>query len=443
MPSRKKKYNARFPVSRIKKIMQSDEEIGKVAQAVPIVISRTLELFVESLLEQTVRITISRNAKTLTPSHMKQCIMTEKRFDFLSDMVKNVPDIAVVDEPSTSEAVTPPATPSSTLLPATITSNGHSHATATVVSHNGDSSGASTSRATLPQIKIRVDLPAKYTLQHQNSAPVYGGLAPNFYTEATHTTPMPSTSSTASAVTLKRTQATDRTTTSGPRPKMSRLDSAPANLTMQRRPTAGQQCAGQLATDLSQMSSRLHAKSKLPQKFDMSACGVPPKTTQSPSLSASTWRKTSATATATVTATATAVTSPPPTSDIVNPHKMIVPEPPQILEPSTIRMDAAFDKPINKIDYTNLILNDRDCESPVPSTSAAAYASTSSGTSAAISVIVKKPHACLHHDDDDDDDDLDDDSGPDSQPTSPSKTTPTTLRTDVSCLELDEDYDNI
>lgn len=118
---------------------------------------------------------------------------------------------------------------------------------------------------------------------------------------------------------------------------------------------------------------------------------------------------------------------------------MILLEPPQILEPSKIRMDAAFDKPINKIEYTNLILNDRDCESPVPSTSAAAYASTSSGTSAAISVIVKKPHACH----DDDDDDLDDDSGPEMQPTSPSKTTPTTLRTDVSCLELDEDYDNI
>ncbi|TDG40091.1 hypothetical protein AWZ03_013486 [Drosophila navojoa] len=48
MPSKKKKYNARFPAGRIKKIMQSDEEIGKVAQAVPVIISRTLELFVES-----------------------------------------------------------------------------------------------------------------------------------------------------------------------------------------------------------------------------------------------------------------------------------------------------------------------------------------------------------------------------------------------------------
>ncbi|XP_017465740.1 PREDICTED: putative uncharacterized protein DDB_G0277255 [Rhagoletis zephyria] len=98
MPSKKKKYNARFPAGRIKKIMQSDEEIGKVAQAVPVIISRTLELFVESLLTKTLRITNSRNAKTLSTSHMKQCIMSEQRFDFLRELVKNVPDISVAEE---------------------------------------------------------------------------------------------------------------------------------------------------------------------------------------------------------------------------------------------------------------------------------------------------------------------------------------------------------
>ncbi|XP_053964473.1 mucin-17 [Anastrepha ludens] len=98
MPSKKKKYNARFPAGRIKKIMQSDEEIGKVAQAVPVIISRTLELFVESLLTKTLRITNSRNAKTLSTSHMRQCIMSEQRFDFLRELVKNVPDISVAEE---------------------------------------------------------------------------------------------------------------------------------------------------------------------------------------------------------------------------------------------------------------------------------------------------------------------------------------------------------
>lgn len=50
--------------------MQSDEEVGKVAQAVPVIISRALELFVESLLKKAETVTQGRNAKTLTPSHL-------------------------------------------------------------------------------------------------------------------------------------------------------------------------------------------------------------------------------------------------------------------------------------------------------------------------------------------------------------------------------------
>uniref|UniRef100_A0A1B6C2W0 Transcription factor CBF/NF-Y/archaeal histone domain-containing protein n=2 Tax=Clastoptera arizonana TaxID=38151 RepID=A0A1B6C2W0_9HEMI len=98
MPSKKKKYNARFPAGRIKKIMQTDEEVGKVAQAVPVIISRTLELFVNSLLTKAMEITNAKNAKTLTPSHMKQCILSESRFDFLKDLVKSLPDISACDE---------------------------------------------------------------------------------------------------------------------------------------------------------------------------------------------------------------------------------------------------------------------------------------------------------------------------------------------------------
>ncbi|XP_041985826.1 uncharacterized protein LOC121738066 [Aricia agestis] len=98
MPSKKRKYNARFPAGRIKKIMQQDEEVGKMAQAVPIVISRTLELFVESLLGKAMQVTAQRNAKTLSPSHVKQCILAESRFDFLRDLVKNIPDVTAGEE---------------------------------------------------------------------------------------------------------------------------------------------------------------------------------------------------------------------------------------------------------------------------------------------------------------------------------------------------------
>lgn len=106
MPSKKKKYNARFPPARIKKIMQTDEEIGKVAAAVPVIISRALELFVESLVTKTSLITKSRNAKTLTTSHLKSCVLADGSFAFLRELVSSVPDVQGDDEqgvPCTSD----------------------------------------------------------------------------------------------------------------------------------------------------------------------------------------------------------------------------------------------------------------------------------------------------------------------------------------------------
>jgi len=115
MPSKKKKYNARFPPARIKKIMQTDEEVGKVAAAVPVIISRALELFVESLLTKAVEITSARSAKTLSPAHLKQCILAENRFDFLKDLVVSIPDYQgegeegiVAAVPSTTPMLHPP-----------------------------------------------------------------------------------------------------------------------------------------------------------------------------------------------------------------------------------------------------------------------------------------------------------------------------------------------
>ncbi|KAM4611192.1 LOW QUALITY PROTEIN: dr1-associated corepressor-like, partial [Discoglossus pictus] len=76
-----------------KKIMQTDEELEKVAAAVPVIISRALELFLESLLKKACQVTQSRSAKTMTTSHLKQCIELEQQFDFLKDLVATVPDM--------------------------------------------------------------------------------------------------------------------------------------------------------------------------------------------------------------------------------------------------------------------------------------------------------------------------------------------------------------
>ncbi|XP_031136326.1 dr1-associated corepressor homolog isoform X4 [Sander lucioperca] len=60
MPGQKRKYNVRFPPGRIKKIMQKDTEVGRIAMAVPVIICILFK-------------------------PVKQCIESEEHFHFLRD----------------------------------------------------------------------------------------------------------------------------------------------------------------------------------------------------------------------------------------------------------------------------------------------------------------------------------------------------------------------
>lgn len=66
----KRSSASKFPVARIKKIMQADEDIGKVAQATPVVISKALELFLADIVNATAFQTRKRGAKKVTAYHL-------------------------------------------------------------------------------------------------------------------------------------------------------------------------------------------------------------------------------------------------------------------------------------------------------------------------------------------------------------------------------------
>uniref|UniRef100_A0A8C9FPY6 DR1 associated protein 1 n=1 Tax=Pavo cristatus TaxID=9049 RepID=A0A8C9FPY6_PAVCR len=77
-------------VARIKKIMQTDEEIGKVAAAVPVIISYALWVGPVG----GAWLVVERGRGLLTPRPLrKQCIELEQQFDFLKDLVAAVPDM--------------------------------------------------------------------------------------------------------------------------------------------------------------------------------------------------------------------------------------------------------------------------------------------------------------------------------------------------------------
>ncbi|XP_052727136.1 uncharacterized protein LOC108334344 isoform X1 [Vigna angularis] len=88
----RKKLDTRFPAARIKKIMQADEDVGKIALAVPVLVSKALELFLQDLCDRTYEITLQRGAKTMNALHLKYCVQSYNVFDFLRDIVSRVPD---------------------------------------------------------------------------------------------------------------------------------------------------------------------------------------------------------------------------------------------------------------------------------------------------------------------------------------------------------------
>ncbi|OQE25322.1 hypothetical protein PENSTE_c006G07124 [Penicillium steckii] len=85
----------KFPVARIKRIMQADEDVGKVAQVTPIAVSKALELFMISLVTKAAQEAKTRNSKRVTASHLKHAVAKDEVLDFLADIIAKVPDIPV------------------------------------------------------------------------------------------------------------------------------------------------------------------------------------------------------------------------------------------------------------------------------------------------------------------------------------------------------------
>ncbi|KAK8238540.1 putative CBF/NF-Y family transcription factor [Phyllosticta capitalensis] len=83
----------KFPAARIKRIMQADEDVGKVAQVTPHVVAKALELFMISLVTKAATEAKSRSSKRVTAVHLKQAVLKEEHFDFLNEIVNKVSDV--------------------------------------------------------------------------------------------------------------------------------------------------------------------------------------------------------------------------------------------------------------------------------------------------------------------------------------------------------------
>ncbi|KAL2138166.1 hypothetical protein VTI28DRAFT_7365 [Corynascus sepedonium] len=80
----------KFPTARIKRIMQADEEVGKVAQQTPIAVGKALELFMVALVTKSAEVARQRNSKRVSAQMLKQVVESDDQWDFLRDIVGKV-----------------------------------------------------------------------------------------------------------------------------------------------------------------------------------------------------------------------------------------------------------------------------------------------------------------------------------------------------------------
>ncbi|OXB36648.1 hypothetical protein J007_03627 [Cryptococcus neoformans] len=93
-PARSNKFKtSRFPATRIKRIMQLDEEVGKLASATPVMISKSLECFIQVLLDESCKTVREAGARKLTAGHLKLMINTNPSFDFLRELTESIADL--------------------------------------------------------------------------------------------------------------------------------------------------------------------------------------------------------------------------------------------------------------------------------------------------------------------------------------------------------------
>jgi len=83
----------KFPVARIKRIMQADEEVGKVAQVTPVAVNKALELFMIALVDGAAKKAKEKGGKRVTAQHLKAVVEGDEQFDFLKEIVERVADV--------------------------------------------------------------------------------------------------------------------------------------------------------------------------------------------------------------------------------------------------------------------------------------------------------------------------------------------------------------
>ena len=63
------------------------QEVGKVAKAAPVLISKCLEMLIGDLVKSASKVCKSKNAATVNVNHLREAVAKEQTFDFLQEVL--------------------------------------------------------------------------------------------------------------------------------------------------------------------------------------------------------------------------------------------------------------------------------------------------------------------------------------------------------------------
>lgn len=92
MAKKEKENELIFAPLKVKKIMQDNKDIGKVANMTPYVVSKSLEYFLKDLLNTAISCAKEEKISTLHPYHIKEAINKNENYSFLKEEVESVED---------------------------------------------------------------------------------------------------------------------------------------------------------------------------------------------------------------------------------------------------------------------------------------------------------------------------------------------------------------
>lgn len=87
MTELQKKKKTRFPISRVKKLIQQNDDIGKTSITVPVVLSKSIELFFGQLIERMVESAKARKSTKIQIQDFKEVVQeNQSYYSFLNEL---------------------------------------------------------------------------------------------------------------------------------------------------------------------------------------------------------------------------------------------------------------------------------------------------------------------------------------------------------------------